>query len=192
MPTVIINDVAYEAKPGERLLAVARRNAAHIGFVCDGQGICQTCQCRVIAGGESLNPISEAERVWMPESRLRAGHRLACQAAIRGRGPIKIITNAEELRRQLLDVLNPPANGVARDYLEPLLENLVRQSVDQVRRYPLNVLSTIARVGIERFLLPVRDGEQYLDDAARVTRRMSVGGAASAPVPAHPKTDERG
>jgi ferredoxin len=186
---VIINDVAYEARPGERLLAVARRNAAHIGFVCDGQGICQTCQCRVIAGADSLNPISEAERIWMPESRLRAGHRLACQAAIRGRGPIKILTNAEELRRQLLAVLNPPDHGVARDYLEPLLENLVRQSVDQLRHYPFNVISTIARVGVERFLLPVRDGEQYLDDAARVTRRMTAGGDTAAPVPTRPKPD---
>jgi hypothetical protein len=78
---------------------------------------------------------------------------------------------------------------VARDYLEPLLENLVRQSVDQLRHYPFNVISTIARVGVERFLLPVRDGEQYLDDAARVTRRMTAGGDTAAPVPTRPKPD---
>ncbi|GIV94220.1 MAG: hypothetical protein KatS3mg056_2929 [Chloroflexus sp.] len=50
MATVIVNDVEMTARPGERILDIARRNSAHIGFVCDGTGFCQTCKVRVLAG----------------------------------------------------------------------------------------------------------------------------------------------
>lgn len=175
MPTVIVNDVALEAKVGERLLNVARRNAAHIGFVCDGNGICQTCQCRVLAGADQLSPPSEAELAWMPERRLAAGHRLACQAVLRGQGPVSVLTSAEELRRQTLAVLRPPRGEDARDRLEPLLENLLRMGVDQLARFPLNLLATLLRVGPWRFAYPVRDAERWADDGARVVRKMSSG-----------------
>ena len=39
MTTVIINDLAVEAVAGDGLLDLARRNRAHIGFVCDGNGL---------------------------------------------------------------------------------------------------------------------------------------------------------
>lgn len=188
MPTVIVNDVALEAKVGERLLNVARRNAAHIGFVCDGNGICQTCQCRVLDGADQLSPPSEAERAWMPERRLAAGHRLACQAVLRGPGPVEVLTTAEELRRQTLSVISPPPGEVGRDHLEPLLENLVRMSVDQLARYPLNLAATLLRVGPWRFVYPLLDAERWADDGARVARKMTSGvdrierpGSAAAP-----------
>ncbi|GAB4432386.1 MAG: 2Fe-2S iron-sulfur cluster-binding protein [Chloroflexi bacterium OHK40] len=191
MPTVIINDVAYEARLGERLLNIARRNGAHIGFVCDGNGICQTCQCRVLAGAGQLSPPSEAERIWMPERRLAEGHRLACQAALRGPGPVELITKAEELRRQTLDVVAPPRDADRRDYLEPLLDNLVRMSVDQLARYPWNVLATVGRVGVGRFLFPWRDVERWAEDGALVARRMVAGPprAAALPSPTDPREE---
>ncbi|HMQ31939.1 MAG TPA: 2Fe-2S iron-sulfur cluster-binding protein [Chloroflexaceae bacterium] len=175
MPSVIINDVELEAKVGERLLNVARRNAAHIGFVCDGNGVCQTCQCRVLYGADQLSPPSEAELTWMPDRRLAEGHRLACQAVLRGSGPVKVLTKAEELRRQTLDVLRPPAGEDWRDRLEPLLDNLVRMNIDQLARYPLNLVATLARVGPWRFTYPLLDAERWADDGARVARRMAAG-----------------
>jgi ferredoxin len=178
VPTVIINDVAYEAQPGERLLTIARRNAAHIGFACDGQGICQTCQCRVLAGAEHLSKPNEAEKIWMPESRLAHGHRLACQTALRGPGPVSILTGVEEFRRQVQDVLRFGDERDIVDRMEPMLENLVRASVDQLRGYPANMLATIARVGPQRFLWPWADRKRldgWLNDAGRITRRMSGG-----------------
>ncbi len=173
MPTVIINDVAFEANTGERLLDIARRNAAHIGFVCDGNGICQTCACKVLVGAEHLNQPTRAERSWFPESRLQAGQRLACQTALRGPGPVKVLTLVEELRRQLRDVVAPPNGGVSTDYLEPLLENLVRLNVDQLRRYPFNLIETLGRVGPWRFIYPLRKPQQWLDDALRITTHMT-------------------
>lgn len=175
MPSIIINDVEMEAKVGEKLLGVARRNAAHIGFVCDGNGVCQTCQCRVLAGAELLSPPSEAELAWMPERRLAEGHRLACQAVIREPGRVRVLTKAEELRRQALAVLAPPRGEDRRDQLEPLLENVVRMAVDQLARYPLNLVAALARVGPWRFTYPVLDEGRYLDDGARVVRKQLSG-----------------
>lgn len=175
MPSVTINDVEMEAKVGEKLLGVARRNAAHIGFVCDGNGVCQTCQCQVLAGADHLNPPTEAERAWMPEHRLAAGNRLACQAVIRDPGRIEVLTLAEELRRQTQALLTPPRGEARVDQLEPLLENLVRLNVDQLLHFPRNIVATIARVGPFRFAFPILDAERYLDDSARITRKMLTG-----------------
>lgn len=174
MPSVIINDVEMEARLDERLLSVARRNAAHIGFVCDGNGICQTCQCRVLSGAELLSPPNEAERIWMPERRLAAGHRLACQTAIRGEGQVRVITTAEELRRQSLGLLQT-GRADYRDTVDDLVENLVRLNVDQLIRFPWNVLATIGRVGPARFLFPFGDLQRYVGDGARVTRKVLSG-----------------
>jgi ferredoxin len=192
MPSVIINDVEMEARLGERLLNVARRNSAHIGFVCDGNGICQTCQCRVLAGADLLSPPNEAERIWMPERRLASGHRLACQTAIRGEGEVRVITTVEELRRQTLAALRPDDPDY-RDNLEALLEHVVRLNVDQLAKYPWNIFATVARVGPARFLWPFRDLERYAGDTTRVSRKMLSGvdriaapdanGAAPRPAP---------
>lgn len=175
MPTVIINDVAMEARVGERLLNVARRNAAHIGFICDGNGVCQTCQCRVLSGADQLSPPSEAERAWMPDSRLGSGHRLACQAVLRGPGPVQLLTKAEELRRQALAVVAPPPGERGADQLEPLLDNVVRMSVDQLARFPFNMVAALLRVGPWRFAYPLRDAGRWADDGARVTRKLLSG-----------------
>lgn len=45
MATVIVNDVEMTARPGERILDIARRNSAHIGFVCDGTGFVRPARC---------------------------------------------------------------------------------------------------------------------------------------------------
>lgn len=172
MPTVIINDTAYEAQIGERLLDVARRNAAHIGFVCDGNGVCQTCQCRVLQGSAQLNGVNEVERTWLPESRIAAGNRLACQAALRGEGTVEVLTLVEELRRQILGVVSPPTGSSTTESLSPLVENLVRLNADQLRLFPFNAVRTFMRLGPVRFFWPYQDVSKFLDDSLRVTRRM--------------------
>lgn len=174
MPTVIINDVPMEAKMGERLLNIARRNAAHIGFACDGNGICQTCQCRVLDGAQFLSPPSQAERDWLPETRLAKGYRLACQAGLRGRGPVSILTTAEELRRQTLDVVSPPAGQRGLDNLGPLLENWTQLNIDQIALFPFNVLNTLARVGPLKLLLPVENLTRWLEDGGEIARKVAA------------------
>jgi|GEM_PF-446230 len=188
MPSVTINDVEMEAKVGERLLNVARRNAAHIGFVCDGNGVCQTCQLTVQAGAEHLSPPNEAEQTWISAGRLAEGHRLACQAVLRGPGPVVALTTVEELRRQALHALRPSDREDLRDRVRPLLEQIVRLSADQLARYPWNILATLGRVGLGRFILPLRNTERWLDDGARVARRMVAGAERIERAPAAPSS----
>jgi ferredoxin len=172
--TVIVNEVAVEARPGERLLNIARRDAAHIGFVCDGNGICQMCQVRVLSGAEHLNAPTPTEQAWMPEWRLANGHRLACQAALRGPGPVEVLTTVEELRRQTLDVIQPPAGVDRRDALEPLLDNFVRLNVDQLIRYPLNIIGALLQVKPDRLLETLRNPQPYIDDTVRITQKLAA------------------
>jgi ferredoxin len=167
MPTVnvTINDQPVSAQLGERLLDVARREQAHIGFACDGNGFCQTCQCRVLAGAEALSPPNEVEQNWLPQQRLEDGYRLACQASVRGRGPVTTITVAEELRRLTAAALN--SDGPARrDAQRDLLTYLTRMSVDQLVFYPWNMMSAVLRLinsppdlSSERFNALLRDAQ---------------------------------
>ncbi|WP_322494569.1 2Fe-2S iron-sulfur cluster-binding protein [Chloroflexus sp.] len=171
MTTVTINDVEMEAQPGERILDIARRNGAHIGFVCDGTGFCQTCKVRVLAGSESLSPPTELEKNWIPEQRLAEGWRLGCQAAIRGKEPVEVLTAAEGLRRQTFAVINPPPGTNVVSNVGALLANLNQQIIDQVIGYPFNMLNAVAKIGLGRILNPWQSMErfsQWLTDFGKV------------------------
>ena len=175
MPTVIMNDVAMEAKVGERLLNVGRRNAAHIGFVCDNVGTCQTCRCQVLAGSEHLSPPSEIERAWIPEARLAEGQRLACQAIIRGEGEIQVQSHIEMARRLVLNVLMPPPGTTVTDNAQSLVATMLRDFGDQLALFPGNVVNVLGKVGPLRFAFPIRDGQRFFEDTARVVQRMASG-----------------
>ena len=172
MPTVEINDVAMEALPGERLLDIARRNAAHIGFYCDGLGLCTTCECRILSGAEYLNELTEAEQVWLPSARVRDGYRLGCQAALRGDGSVCTLTRAEELRRQVMNVINPPTGTTSSEHVRPLLNNVAMINWEHIGTFPFNLLQTMARIGPIRMLWPVQDLNRLVEDTTRITRRM--------------------
>jgi chlorosome envelope protein I len=184
MTSVIINDVEMTARPGERILDVARRNGAHIGFVCDGTGFCQTCKVRVLAGAESLSPPNDREKIWLSDENLQAGWRLGCQASVRGRDPITVITNAEELRRQAFAVINPPAGTTVVANVGALVSNVTQQSVDQLVGYPWNMLNAITTIGIGRIINPWQSVErfsQWLTDFGKVFEQT-----LNSPAPAPP------
>jgi ferredoxin len=124
MPKLIINDEEYECRPNERLLSVARRNGAHIGFMCMGRGYCHTCACRILSGAEHLSPPTELEENWFKTSELRSNHRLACQTFMHGSGPVEILSRAEELRRQATNVLDPPEGSSSLESLSDLLGSI--------------------------------------------------------------------
>jgi ferredoxin len=176
MVQVEINDEWMEAQLGERLLTIARRNAAHIGFYCDGNGLCTMCECRILSGADQLNPPTEAERTWLPTARLADGYRLGCQAALRGPGPVRALTRAEELRRQLLAVLNPPPGTSAAENLRPFLSNVAMVNWEHIGTFPFNLLRTLNRLGPVRFLWPVEDLNVFVRDTLRITQRMLRGG----------------
>jgi ferredoxin len=181
MAQVEINDEMMEAQLGERLLAVARRHAAHIGFYCDGNGLCTMCECRILEGADQLNAPTEAEQTWLPPQRLADGYRLGCQAALRGRGPVRALTRAEELRRQLGAVLSPPPGTTAAGNLRPFLANVAAVNWEHIGTFPFNLLRTLNRLGPVKFLFPVDDLGRLVDDTVRITQRMLDGGRRPLP-----------
>ncbi|WP_129673251.1 2Fe-2S iron-sulfur cluster-binding protein [Candidatus Chloroploca sp. Khr17] len=175
MTTVIINDVPMEAKVGERVLNVARRNAAHIGFVCDNNGLCQTCRCQVLAGADQLNPPSEIELAWLTPAQLDDGTRLACQTVIRGTGEIRVESFAETMRRMALAVISPPRGTDPVSNLLGLGTRLLNRVSEQVVALPTGLPAVIERNGLRRSLLFIRDGGRYLDDLQRTVERLRTG-----------------
>lgn len=180
MATIIMNDQPMEGKVGERLLNVARRNAAHIGFICDNAGTCQGCRCQVLDGAAHLSPPNEAEQAWIAPERLAQGERLACQAIIESHGEIRVLSRAEQLRRLVMAVITPRPGESRRAPLRPLAKSLAQAGVDQLAGFPKNVITSIARVGPLRFAFPVVDRKRLLSDAARVAQRLRTAPALPA------------
>jgi ferredoxin len=176
MPQVEINDEKMEAKLGEPLLTIARRHAAHIGFYCDGNGLCTMCECRILEGADQLSPVTEAERTWLPTARMDDGYRLGCQASLRGPGPVRALTRAEELRRQLNAVLSPPPGTTSSENLRPFVANVAMVNWEHIGTWPFNLLRTFQRLGPVRFLWPVNNMERLVDDTRRITERMLSSG----------------
>lgn len=177
MPKIIINDVAYEGQVGERIIDVARRNAAHIGTVCGTLGVFlfQMNACRVLSGTEHLSPPSEIEKNWLQPSWIEAGHRLACEAIIQG-GPIHILSHAEELRRQTVSIFTPPEGTTSINNAGALFNTMGRIVLNQVVRLPFNVIGAVSLAGQAR---PEPDSQgmlsdiqKMLNDGSRVVQNM--------------------
>ena len=99
MPELTFNGERIEVRPGDTVLAAARRHGANVWFLCDGRGICQTCLCRVLEGRDQLAPAGDLEHASLGGSRIRRGYRLGCQAQICGGGAVSVESRVEELRR---------------------------------------------------------------------------------------------
>ncbi len=145
MPKVIINDVSCDAQVGERLVDVARRNAAHIGFVCEGLlfFFYQANAVRILKGGENVSPPSELEQNWFSPELLEAGHRMACEVIIQGQGTVEVLSYAEELRRQTMGVFSPPEGSSSGENAGMLLRNMGNIFWGQISRFPFNVAGAI-------------------------------------------------
>lgn len=170
MPTVIINDEVVEAQIGETLLSAARRNASHIGFACDGRGMCQTCECYVLAGADQLSPPNTVEKSWQSESQIEKGYRLACQASVRGPGPVKVLTRAEDLRRQAIHVLNPPDDTTVTENIGRLVSDVTRVTLRHIQFFPFNVINTLPQM--VRMPPNVQGIQEYVGDTWRMTARV--------------------
>ncbi len=173
MRNLIINDELVEADLGEGLLAVARRNRSHIGFVCDGNGLCTTCEYRIMDGAENLSEPNDIERTWIPTHRLEKGYRLACQSSLMGRGEVRILTRAEELRRLWNNIFTPPAGTTSGDNLGRAWGYVLQLNVDHLSMFPVNLLRTVNRLGLPRTLLPVQDNDVYFQDIGAIIDKQS-------------------
>ncbi|MEI7934614.1 MAG: DUF4332 domain-containing protein [Chlorobiaceae bacterium] len=99
---LFINDIPCDALPGQTIGKAARLNHSHVGHLCGGRGICQTCYVTVREGGEYLSPLSDIETAFLSERQILNGGRLACQAIIEQGGTLNVLSRPEEIRRLLL------------------------------------------------------------------------------------------
>ena len=98
---VIINDKSCVSSVGQTLLKAARINHSHVGYLCGGHGVCQTCFVIVLEGAECLSPANEVERAFLSSHQLEMGGRMSCRATIVKEGTIRILSRPEEVRRML-------------------------------------------------------------------------------------------
>jgi len=145
MPKVIINGAEYDAQVGERLSDVARRNGAHMGFVCEGLMffLFQTNLCRVVKGADNLSAPNELETNWLPQSWLDAGYRMGCEVKLQSAGPVEIISYAEELRRSTINVFSAPAGTTFFQNTGTLIKDLGNVMVGQLARFPFNIAGAV-------------------------------------------------
>ncbi len=170
MPILLINNEVLPIEIGETILDAARRNAVHIGFVCDGNGLCQMCQCRVLHGAEYLSYPNDAERVWLTEEQLREGHRLSCQTTVCGDGMIEVVTRAETLRSQVDAMFTPSQETTFLENIGQLMGYIISANRQHIRKFPQNA------VYATRQMLSVRanvgTGLRMLQDSRSVINRM--------------------
>jgi chlorosome envelope protein J len=104
---IYINDKPCEAQAGDLLLGIAQHHKSHIGYICGGNGICQSCFVYVKEGADCLSQPSEEEKAFITDKLFQEGGRLACQTVIMKEGTIKVLSRAEYFRRIVLG-LNIP------------------------------------------------------------------------------------
>ena len=126
------NNEPIDIHKGETLVQAARRHGSFVWFLCDGRGICQTCECRVISGEENLSELAKLERAALGENQRRKGYRLGCQAHVVGSGSVSVVSRAEELRRRARDVLSDSKGRSLWDRLQGLGVDSLSATVDLV------------------------------------------------------------
>ncbi|TCD48502.1 2Fe-2S iron-sulfur cluster-binding protein [Chlorobium sp. N1] len=98
---IIINDKPCDASIGQTISKAARLNHSHVGYLCGAHGVCQTCQVIVLEGGECLSPLNDVEEAFLTPKQVASGIRMACRATIERKGPIRILSRPEAVRRML-------------------------------------------------------------------------------------------
>jgi chlorosome envelope protein J len=146
---IYINDRPCEAQVGDLLLATAQHNKAHIGYICGGNGICQSCFVYVREGAELLSPPNDVEKAFISDKLFQEGGRLACQTVIAREGTVRVLTRAENLRRIVLG-LNVPGFIT---YAQTIGYNVVNKLpsgasnlVSRVQTGKLNPVDTLGKI----------------------------------------------
>ncbi|NTV08469.1 MAG: (2Fe-2S)-binding protein [Chlorobium limicola] len=147
---IYINDKPCEAEVGDLLLHAAQLHNSHIGCICGGNGICQSCFVYVKEGAGSLSRPSEEEKAFISEKLFQEGGRLACQTVITGEGTIKVLSRAENLRRIVIGLNVPGFITYAQTIGYNVLNKLpggAANVVSRVREGKLNPADSIGKIG---------------------------------------------
>ena len=147
---IYINGRPCEAQKGDILLEVARRNKCHIGYICGGNGICQSCFVTVTEGMEHLSQPGSDEKAFISDRLFEAGGRLACRTRITGEGTVRMLSRTENLKRIVLG-LNVPgfityAQTIGYNVLKKLPEG-AGSVAERVRDGRINPGDALGKIG---------------------------------------------
>jgi len=93
-----------KGREGEALLDTAKRTRQHIGYFCNGRGICKSCEIYAEESAEYISAPTRHETNWFSEKQIEAGHRLAYQSTTRS--SVHLSTRADELRVKVWNVFS--------------------------------------------------------------------------------------
>jgi ferredoxin len=173
------NGESIEARTGETLVEAGRRHGSHVWFLCDGRGICQTCECRVLSGASHLSRPSDLERTGLSKGRRQRGYRLGCQARLAGSGPVSVVSRAEELRRRAREALSGAGERTLWERLRTLGAETASATVDVASGVAIVAPYTIPQL-IEYPPTPARIAG-YVRDTMRLARTLWRSGAGPSP-----------
>jgi ferredoxin, 2Fe-2S len=95
--TFLPDNVIVTAHTGDTLLDAALDSGIDLPHSCGGNCTCTTCHVVIDEGCEYLSPMQELEDARLDTAKERApASRLACQALIRGRGPVMATIRGDE------------------------------------------------------------------------------------------------
>ncbi|HWQ26313.1 MAG TPA: 2Fe-2S iron-sulfur cluster-binding protein [Chlorobaculum sp.] len=146
---IYINDRPCETQVGDLLLSTAKNNKAHIGYICGGNGICQSCFVYVKEGAECLSQPSEEEKAFISDKLFQEGGRLACQTVIVKEGAIRVISRAEYFRRIVLGLNIPGFITYAQTIGYNVVNKLPSGAANvftRVREGRLNPIDTLGKI----------------------------------------------
>lgn len=179
---IYINDRPCEARVGDLLLSAAKLNRAHIGYICGGNGICQSCFVYVREGADCLSQPGEDEKAFISDKLFQEGGRLACRTSIVREGTIRVITRADTLRRIVLG-LNVPgfityAQTIGYNVVNKLPSG-VGNIVSRVQAGRLNPVDTLGKIasGIGPASLLAMDN--FLQTFAFMQAPLAMAGSAA-------------
>ncbi|MCW8815899.1 MAG: (2Fe-2S)-binding protein [Chlorobium sp.] len=146
---IYINDRPCEAQPGDFLLDVAKQNKCHIGYICGGSGVCQSCFVYVKEGMDCLSEPNKVEKAFISDKLTEAGGRLACQTRIMKDGAVRVLSRAEMLRRIVVGLQVPEFITYAQTIGYNVVNQLptgVGHTFNRVREGQLNPLTSIRNI----------------------------------------------
>jgi chlorosome envelope protein J len=146
---IYINDRPCETRVGELLLNTAKNNKSHIGYICGGNGICQSCFVYVLEGAEFLSSPGQDEKAFISDKLFKEGGRLACRTTIIGEGTIRVLTRAEHFRRIVLGLNIPGFITYARTIgynVTTMLPSGASSIVSRVQEGRLNPVDTLGKI----------------------------------------------
>jgi chlorosome envelope protein J len=147
---IFINDKPCEAKTGDLLLKVAQDHECHIGYICGGNGICQSCFVYVKEGMECLSAPNNIEKAFISDKLFQEGGRLGCQSVIVKEGNLRVLSRAEHLRRLVLG-LNVPgfityAQTIGYNVVNKLPEG-AGNLFDRIKKGQMSPVDSLGKIG---------------------------------------------